>query len=980
MKTRIAVLVVMLGTLIGGMTTSWAQTASGNVYGTITDESGAVLPGATITISGATLAPRTTVSDPSGSFRFLNLDPSSYQMSVTLGGFATVNRTVSVNTGQNVELRYSLKVSSVEETVTVTSEQPIIDTKKVGTGTTLTKEELSQIPNSRDPWAVLRTIPGVVVDRVNIAGNESGQQSMFVGKGSAAGDAMWNLDGVVITDMAAAGASPTYFDYDAFDEINVSTGGNDLKVATGGIGLNLVTKRGTNNFHGAFRGYFTHRDLQGKNIKGTELENDPRLCLAQNANGTCGSFSDKADHIDQVSDYGVDIGGPIVKDKLWFWGSYGKQDIRNVRTNQTKDKTLLKDYNAKLNWQMSASDMFSVFYFLGAKEKFGRSPGFPGISNEADSFLWNQGGYYPGGPHGLIKAELNHTFSPNLYGNLKYAYYGTGFNLSPRGGLDQSGGVDFNEGTSVGSYLFFGTKRPQHVVNADFNYFATATGGSHEFKFGFGYRRAPVTSTTAFGGDKLFALKSDATSGYAYVTRDRAFKVLNQYAFGYVGDTFTKDRLTLNAGVRFDYQTGKNQPSAAAANPAFPQVLGALDFDGRGVGAKWTDLSPRVGFTYALDESRKTLVRASFARYAGQLSSSDPSFDNPNTGYGYLAYLWNDLNDDGRAQPGELDLGSGVQYSGPGDPRNPVSSNTIDPNYKANHDTEWILGLDRELAANLALSVAYTHKKASDITAWTPRIGLTRADYVETPFSVVRGDVTYTGSQFAPDPAKVAASGNGRILQNRPDYSRTYDGVEINLVKRLSNKWMTRIGYSYMNWVENYEGPAAIQNPTRTDTTTNTFGTGGFAGPSFDGGQVAIRSTGSGKGDIFPAPKWQLTASALYQLPAGFEVSTAIFARQGYPRPQVAQRSVPGEGNLRILVSPKVDTVRYEDLWNVDLRLSKNLRLGGSMNAVLAVDCFNVLNASTELNRVRNVSSSAFGRLDELLSPRVFRLGMRLQF
>ena len=161
-----------------------------------------------------------------------------------------MNRDVIVTTGLNVNLTFAMKVATVEETVTVTAETPVVDTKNVGTATTLTKEELEQVPQSRDPWAVLKTVPGVLVDRVNVGGNESGQQSGFVGKGALASDTMWNLDGVVITDMNSNGASSSYFDFDAFEEINVTTGGGDLKVQTGGIGINFVTKRGTNTFHG----------------------------------------------------------------------------------------------------------------------------------------------------------------------------------------------------------------------------------------------------------------------------------------------------------------------------------------------------------------------------------------------------------------------------------------------------------------------------------------------------------------------------------------------------------------------------------------------------------------------------------------------------------------------------------------------------------------------------------------------------------
>ncbi len=957
-----------------GVTASltFAQVATGNIYGAVIDESGAMLPGVSINLSGATTGARATTSGKEGDFRFLNLDPGTYKLTVTLTGFSTVNRQVIVTTGGSVNVSFGLKVASVEETVTVTAQSPIVDTKKLGTGTTLSKEELSQIPNSRDPWAVLRTIPGVVVDRVNIGGNESGQQSMVLGKGADTKDVMWNIDGVVITDMAAIGASPTYYDYDAFDEINVSTGGNDLKVATGGIGLNFVTKRGTNRLKGGVHGYFTNHDLQTSNLAGTGLENDPRLKLPD------GSFSDKADHIDQIADYGADLGGPLVKDKLWFWGSYGKQDIRNVRTNQTKDKTILKDYTAKINWQAGASDMVSLFWFQGAKEKLGRSPGVAG--NEPDSFLWNQGGKYPGRLHGLFKAELNHTFGPSLFVNLKYAYYGTGFGFDPRGGTENEGGVNTATNTAVGSYLTFTSLRPQRSVNLDGNYFASSLGGSHELKFGFAYRRTPVESMTSFSGNEIYAVKNDATSGYALVTRDRVASYRTQYWSGYLGDTFSKNRLTLSAGVRFDQQGGENLPTTAKANPVFPELLPDLDYPGGGQGVDWTNVSPRAGITFALDQSRKTVARASYARYAGQLSAADPIFDNPLGSVSYLAYNWLDLNGDGLAQKGELLVGQGVQYYGFVDPANPAvatSPNRIRPDYSANIDNEVIVGLDHELLPNLALSAAYTYRKSTNTGGWTPRLGMSSADYTANAPQSRNG---YTGYTFSPNASLVAAYAGGRILANRPDYARQYDGFELTLTKRLSNRWMARAAFSWMSWIESYEGPAAVQNPTASDTNFNTNGVGGFAGPQVDGGLVAPRSGGSGKGDIFVAPKWQVVANALYQLPAGFEISGSLFGRQGYPRPIVMRLSAGGDGTLRALATPDIDTVRYENLWNLDLRLSKSFKLAGTSTLQISADFFNVFNSNTVLNQTRQANSSAFNRIDELLSPRVLRVGARLQF
>ena len=337
-KKRLALALGLVLALAGAAS---AQIATGNIYGVVRDQSGALMPGANATIT-SDVGTRSTVTGADGTFRFINLNRGDYTVTVSLSGFAAASRKVRVTTGENVELDFGLRVSGVAETVEVQAETPLVDSKKRGTATTMTTEELQQVPSARDPWGVLKNVPGVLLDRVNIAGNENGQQASAAGKGSTSDDKMWNLDGLVITDMSATGASPTYFDFDAFQEISVTTGGADLAVQAGGIGINMTTKRGTNAFHGGVRAFFAHDDLSSGNVPDS-MKNDPRL-----------QGSDKADHIQQISDYGFDFGGPIVKDKLWFYGSYGKQDIRLTRLTQTADKTLLPSYNGKLNWQMTA--------------------------------------------------------------------------------------------------------------------------------------------------------------------------------------------------------------------------------------------------------------------------------------------------------------------------------------------------------------------------------------------------------------------------------------------------------------------------------------------------------------------------------------------------------------------------------------------------------------------------------------------------
>jgi len=195
--------------LLTVMVSALAQISGGNIYGTVTDESGGVLPGVDVSLASVSIGgqPRTTVTDSQGQFRFLNLDAGTYKVSTNLSGFNKMEREVIVTTGVNATLTFPMGVKSLAETVTVTAETPVVDVKKMGTLTTLTQQELQSTPQSKDPWALLKTVPGVTVDRVNVGGNESGQQSGFVGKGSLATDTMWNLDGVVITDTTSGGAS-----------------------------------------------------------------------------------------------------------------------------------------------------------------------------------------------------------------------------------------------------------------------------------------------------------------------------------------------------------------------------------------------------------------------------------------------------------------------------------------------------------------------------------------------------------------------------------------------------------------------------------------------------------------------------------------------------------------------------------------------------------------------------------------------------
>jgi hypothetical protein len=943
-----------------------AQVARGNIYGRVTDESGAMMPGASVTLSGA-FGTQSTVTDTQGEFHFLRVDQGRHTISVSLPGFTTVTREVVVTTGANIDVAFNLKVAAFEETMVVEAETPIIDTKKVGTATTVGRDELSKIPSSRDPWALMRTIPGVLVDRVNIAGSESGQQSYFTSKGSAPKDAVWSLDGVVITDMAALGSSPVYFNYDSFEEVNFTTGGADVSQATGALGINLAPKRGTNAFHGSFNGYFTHDDLQWANLP-AELVGDPRL-----------QGSDKADHTEQIFDWSADLGGPIFKDKLWFYGSLARNDIRIKNLLQAPDKTNLKNYSAKLNWQASSSDMVSFFWFLGEKTKAGRASvaGF----NQLDGTLWDQGGSYPGEPHGLTKLEWNHVFSPHFLLNAKGSYYSTGFGLEPQGGLESDKFVLDNVNRQTrGTWSASRQKRPQHALTVDGNYFKDALGGSHEVKFGVGYRDTEHQFEGPYPGHQVQA-RFNPTSTRARFYRDSVTDAYSDYWNAYISDTFTKTRFSMTLGLRFDRQRSKNRSSSVDANPEIPTLLPGFDYAGDTEWPiTWNSLSPRAGFTYALDEGRKTLLRGSYAWYAGQLQTTAATITNP-VAASYLEYDWRDRNGDEVVQNNEVDFSRLRTFSNV-DPLNPgaigETPNRIDPDLKPNRTHEFVLGLERELAPNFAASLAYTWQKSTDLTAmqtvlpsWYPWVGIDSArDYALGERECQNG---YCATPYVLDSAALLRPEvtGGFYLTNRDDYSWTYNGIEASLIKRLSDKWMGRVTFAWNDVVENVgPGASVLSNPGAYPTDAKQ-----------DGGQVVQYGAGtSGKTYYFNA-KWQVSANALYELPQGFEVSANLFGRQGYPNPiYLLLDAGELDGSIYVLAEDtKVDTERFPALWDLDVRLAKNF-VWDKFRVTLAAEMFNVFNSNTEMNRINQANSASYGRLDEILAPRIVRFGAKVTF
>ena len=398
-------------------------------------------------------------------------------------------------------------------------------------------------------------------------------------------------------------------------------------------------------------------------------------------------------------------------------------------------------------------------------------------------------------------------------------------------------------------------------------------------------------------------------------------------------------------------------------------------FDGYDAPFTWNTLSPRAGLIYALDETHKTIARLTYSRSAGQLSATNVGFANPASGLGNITYRWTDVNGDGFAQASEVNTAEEISRSN----LSPSSANRFDPDLQAPTTQSLVAGVERELRPNLAVQATYSYSRTDHLfgnsaTNMTPRLGVALADYAPGPLLTGTLPAPYSTSYSVPtyigDAAKVSASGGAFVLTTVPGFFTDYHGLELGMVKRLSDRWMGRVALSFNNAREHFDGTAGQYDTNGNPTPTVTE-------PLIDGGAFAPL-VNAGFGNYYLNAKWQLNLNGMYQAPFGLEVAGSLFARQGYPFPIYRSQAL-GADALNVLVSPQVDTFRYPNVWATDLRLAREFKYQ-AVRVRLLGDVFNLLNANTALVRINNLGSSNFNGLTSNMTPRILRLGMTVGF
>jgi len=953
-----------------------AQLQTGDLYGTVADDKGQPLPGVTVTLTGVG-APQVQVTDGQGQFRFLNLYPGTYSVKAELEGFSPIDYPdIAIQVGRKADLRVTLN-AAIHEEITVTGESPLLDERRTTQGANVSTVELDKIPTARDPWSLLSQAPGVLVDRINVGGNESGQQSNFLGVGSNSRDNTFAVDGVILTDMNAVGASATYFDFGAFEEVQFTVSSTDVTVATSGVTINQVTKRGTNEWRAT--GRFLRTDGQ--------YQSDP--------------FLPDGNRIDRVDEQGIDVGGPLWKDHLWAWGSYGESDIRNIVQGGQLDRTLLRDSNFKLNFQAGPSDSGVLHYWTNNKLKFGRGAG-PKRAPEATLDQTT--------PSDIYKAEDSWVINPNSVLTVLASRDDGKFTLTPEGGLDADIFVD-SAGVRRGSNFDFAQHAIIDQARADANYFFDTGAINHQLKFGGSYRDQENHSGTVWPHGKLVWAGNlfGLDPGFAAVgfQRNRTVGIDSRYDSAWAQDTITHDRWTINAGLRYDRQYLKNLASSDAGNPEAPGVepgapplIPAINFPGNDAGGfTWSTIQPRVGITYALGKDRKSLLRATFSRYAEQLGQLPLASRVSPLGYSYAYFYFEDANGNLRLDPGErpsLYFGYAVGIN-LADPSSLTSPNVNDPNLGPALTDELSLGYERTWGANFAGGLTVTYRNIHDIPetrllVFDEATGQTRL--------ATRDDWVQTGGSedmpgFICSPQEPCVLPNGQFASPRPVYDlrpgldptggrlytngdreQNYLGTTLYFTRRLADRWSLRGHFTWADW-KWHTGPEFRRFDDPTDVLADELGYS-------DGNDVYSERSYGNKTDVFTGGRWSYNVNGIYQIapnrPWGFNVGASLTGREGYITPPfVAVGSAAGRRDVQL--TNKLDAFRNDNLRVLDARIDKDIHFG-DVNVNLSLDGFNLTNEHYQLQQDRDalVDPSARFEVLETLSPRVFRFGVTIRY
>jgi hypothetical protein len=838
----------------------------------------------------------------------------------------------------------NLEITTIQETVTVVGETPVVDLKSSTISTNFTVDMLQKIPSARDPWVLMEMTPGMVMNAQNVGGSRSGQQSRGYAYGSMSDQTQYNLDGVQVTDAAAAGATAMYFDFDSFSEISVETGAHSVDIQSSGVVLNMITKSGGNSFSGGISVYGQIDSFQANNIPDTpEYEG-------------VGS----GNPLDYLYDYGADFGGPLLKDKLWFYTAFRRTEINRfligyeVNGEPGTEYSDLKHWTGKLTWQISDSNRMMGWVNYDAKAMPNRSAG-PRRPEETT--------YFQDSPSWFFHLEDTWTFSSDLLMNFKFGFYDMFYQLAPQPSVDMNKPsvlIYYSEPyrrmyeDAYYQYSWYYSDRYSFTAYADY-FKDDFLGLDHELKVGFDFQKTPFNTDRKYPGNHtLYFDYPDRTGSYQVWTfRQVKWSQTNDVYSLFAQDTMTlKKHLTINFGLRFDSTHMHTNQTTTAGNEwtdYYFQRTGesvSLFAPSRKNVVAWNTLYPRVGLIYDLFDDGKNLFKLNLARYSYQVNY-DPAWRVIETGSWEVDYSWDDANGDAIAQTDELGR---IRYTD-------IAANySIDPDLKSPYIDEAILGFEKALTNDIGFSVNFIYRENKNLFHEYNQAIDPGADY--TPVTAQDpgpdgelGTGDDGGSITVYDLAEDKVGLIDYYITTREGYKSSYRGVEFILRKRYANKWLMQASVTYGR--TNTKLPLqAVNDPNNREFNDDV--------PEWNDSPLVIKLVGS------------------YELPFAFTVGGFINYRTGLPSQRYFSYSGLNQGRIDV-ETQKYGTDRYPNLFILDLRLSKIFRMNRYGNIEIMADLFNSFNAYTTLDWDEE-SWEGYKSIYNVLSPRILRFGLKWNF
>jgi hypothetical protein len=913
---RVSWLVVCLPLLVAHLfiaTAASAQVSTGGIRGVVRDEQGQALRGVTITAEGPALigVSVATVSNDQGVFQFEALPVGLYTLTFTLPKFKTTRYPdARVEVGRTIEHDATLAIGAVAESVTVAASRSVIDAAHAGTSTVFNRQLIDNVPTTRASYFDTITFaPGVKTD-------QSPNVAVFNIFGSSADQNSYQYQGVDIS--APSFGSPWDFpNFDIMQEVEVRSIGASAEYSgfQGGV-VNIVTRSGSNDWAGAVSYFFVGNSLVGNN---TPNESFP--------------FTTDYRH-----DLSAQFGGPIRLNRLWVNGIVQFNRIResDVGVDPALAPVLRRVRPfAKVTASLTPRDVLEV---MVTDNNF-RSPNAASRTSPPETILVEHG-HNP-----VIVGRWLRQFGSGSLFELRAGGIYIRDRLDPYSGdLVTPGRFDFADGTSHDNAGYTWWER-ENKTTVDASLARPVNGwigGQHAFKFGLQTSFGTARTNDAylqnvfyydFAGPFLEERHQPSGTGGRVTTIG-----------GFVQDDWSATgRMTLNLGLRLDRTTAGipeisqyDDTSRESTGVSFPAVDDLIAV---------THVSPRLGMALRLDESARTVAKASYGRYYGKLNTNMFSAVSPgNTSFDGFEF---------NAATGEYDIPSYSVGSG--------QAMSVDPHLKNQYTDQFSIGVERQIVGNFGVDVIYLHKREREPIRQKDVGGV----YVPVSMTDEFNGRTQTLTLYALD----SASQSHYLLTNRPEMKQSYHAIVVQGYKRWSEGWQLHASYVWQRARGYASGEIGIN--------AHDFSTFGDAKNFGRDPNDLTNAYGPLPTDSSHAIRLAMT----YQAPYGIQLASRYVFESGRPYGRVVNALDLPQGVRPVLAEPR-GAYHLPALNDLQLRINKDLMIRGVQRVRLSLDIFNLFNSDTPLT-VRNNSSEAgadFGQTLSVFAPRRAMVGLRVEF